>query len=595
MYPSNRMNPSAPPNMQGLLNSGIAPNFNMGNGTSHGSGVFYMNDRMAAGSSSVEHMSAQPAVGSFCPHPAVHVGSEAEHLQPLCGSGAGSLVESNYGRANHFTDVGRRVSKRKNLEDISGHSSYDGPAHSFNWEEGSSSRFTGPIRHDMGNVSSFSASGVTPVRVREWEELVVPRPGLMVGSSRAADYRNSALPVTPAMEGAQRSVRSRSNPSRYQEPNILHLRPSGNHARHFQARSHSSVEQPANMDPAETGANAIMHDTCQFPTSSSFQRRNLVLGGWNENMPRASSHFSSIATERDRPASLHSATSSSSTVTGVPNQGWYMSGADNRLSNDDLWTPMNRNMSGTTYTAQISAGPVLNSRTSVPWRRPQSLHMQSAGANSGLAQESVASLRPGQNNHFSRPSGPLAPPLDMLLNPAAGLQGPHYLRSSVEHRDQNARPLIRSIFDVSFERLQTLQNGDGGHNRIMAEDVLLFERSAYYGSVDLYDRHRDMRLDVDNMTYEELLALGERIGNVSTGLTDESFAKCLKIRTYSSSTESSAADETSQKCSICQEEYEDKDDLGTLQCGHDHHTECIKQWLLQKNECPICKAPALKK
>jgi len=124
---------------------------------------------------------------------------------------------------------------------------------------------------------------------------------------------------------------------------------------------------------------------------------------------------------------------------------------------------------------------------------------------------------------------------------------------------------------------------------------LVFERSAYYGSVDLYDRHRDMRLDVDNMTYEELLALEERIGNVSTGLTDESFAKCLKIRTYSSSTESSAADETSQKCSICQEEYEDKDELGTLQCGHDHHTKCIKQWLLQKNECPICKAPALKK
>ncbi|XP_020249954.1 probable E3 ubiquitin-protein ligase RHG1A [Asparagus officinalis] len=29
----------------------------------------------------------------------------------------------------------------------------------------------------------------------------------------------------------------------------------------------------------------------------------------------------------------------------------------------------------------------------------------------------------------------------------------------------------------------------------------------------LYDRHRDMRLDVDNMSYEELLALTERIGN----------------------------------------------------------------------------------
>lgn len=95
--------------------------------------------------------------------------------------------------------------------------------------------------------------------------------------------------------------------------------------------------------------------------------------------------------------------------------------------------------------------------------------MQVAGANSGLAQESVSSLRPGQSNHFSRLSGSLAPPLDMVPNPAAGLQGPHYLRSLVEHRDQNTRPIIRSILDVSFERLQTLQNDDGGHNRITPE------------------------------------------------------------------------------------------------------------------------------
>jgi len=138
-----------------------------------------------------------------------------------------------------------------------------------------------------------------------------------------------------------------------------------------------------------------------------------------------------------------------------------MSGADNRLSNDDLWTPINRNMSGTAYTSQIYVGPVFNSRTIVPWCHPQNLNMQVAGPNSGPAQESVSSLRSGQNNHFSLPSGPFSPQLDMVHNPAIGLQGPHYLRSSLmEHQDQNARPLIRSILDVSFERLQTLQNKD---------------------------------------------------------------------------------------------------------------------------------------
>lgn len=42
-----------------------------------------------------------------------------------------------------------------------------------------------------------------------------------------------------------------------------------------------------------------------------------------------------------------------------------------------------------------------------------------------------------------------------------------------------------------------------------------------------------------------------------------------------------------------QEEYVEDDDLGILDCGHDFHTVCIKQWLMQKNLCPICKSTAL--
>lgn len=67
--------------------------------------------------------------------------------------------------------------------------------------------------------------------------------------------------------------------------------------------------------------------------------------------------------------------------------------------------------------------------------------------------------------------------------------------------------------------------------------------------------------------------------------------------------------ETAQHCSnICllpslvstnnpdddlQEEYVEGEDIGTLECGHDFHTACIKQWLMQKNLCPICKTTGL--
>lgn len=44
---------------------------------------------------------------------------------------------------------------------------------------------------------------------------------------------------------------------------------------------------------------------------------------------------------------------------------------------------------------------------------------------------------------------------------------------------------------------------------------------------------------------------------------------------------------------LLQEEYVDGDDVGKLDCGHDFHFTCVKQWLVLKNSCPICKMMAL--
>jgi len=44
---------------------------------------------------------------------------------------------------------------------------------------------------------------------------------------------------------------------------------------------------------------------------------------------------------------------------------------------------------------------------------------------------------------------------------------------------------------------------------------------------------------------------------------------------------------------VRQEEYVEEDDVGRLDCGHDFHPACIKQWLMMKNLCPICKTTGL--
>ncbi|KAH0700043.1 hypothetical protein KY284_014258 [Solanum tuberosum] len=51
--------------------------------------------------------------------------------------------------------------------------------------------------------------------------------------------------------------------------------------------------------------------------------------------------------------------------------------------------------------------------------------------------------------------------------------------------------------------------------------------------------------------------------------------------------------ETKEICAICQAEFEHEESIGTLGCGHEYHTGCIKQWLLRKKDCPMCRASVL--
>ncbi|XP_077210621.1 E3 ubiquitin-protein ligase MBR1-like isoform X2 [Tasmannia lanceolata] len=125
-------------------------------------------------------------------------------------------------------------------------------------------------------------------------------------------------------------------------------------------------------------------------------------------------------------------------------------------------------------------------------------------------------------------------------------------------------------------------------------EIMMIQTSLLLARTDAYDRYRELRLDVDNMSYEELLDLGERIGHVSTGLREEDiFFYLQKIKfSISDALPSQLSTGLEFKCSICQEEYEADDELGKLHCGHGYHIYCIKQWLLNKNACPICKAAA---
>ncbi|CAN0877001.1 Probable E3 ubiquitin-protein ligase RHG1A [Linum grandiflorum] len=110
------------------------------------------------------------------------------------------------------------------------------------------------------------------------------------------------------------------------------------------------------------------------------------------------------------------------------------------------------------------------------------------------------------------------------------------------------------------------------------------------------DRFNEWRLDIDSMSYEQLLELEDRIGYVSTGLKEDEIGHCIRKYKLSVLSKLPSHIQTSldKKCSICQEDFEGgEDEVGKLECGHGFHIQCIKQWLAHKNNCPVCKTAPL--
>ncbi|PRP77883.1 hypothetical protein PROFUN_08557 [Planoprotostelium fungivorum] len=86
-------------------------------------------------------------------------------------------------------------------------------------------------------------------------------------------------------------------------------------------------------------------------------------------------------------------------------------------------------------------------------------------------------------------------------------------------------------------------------------------------------------VDVDNMSYEELLALTERIGNVKSHAATDDVIDSLplvKIETEGIT------------CAVCLEDLSVGEMSSRLPCNHHYHKECIDKWLKTKKHCPVC-------
>mmetsp|Transcript_40606 Transcript_40606/g.75989 ORF Transcript_40606/g.75989 Transcript_40606/m.75989 type:complete len:249 (-) Transcript_40606:298-1044(-) len=91
--------------------------------------------------------------------------------------------------------------------------------------------------------------------------------------------------------------------------------------------------------------------------------------------------------------------------------------------------------------------------------------------------------------------------------------------------------------------------------------------------------------DPDNMTYEQLTALGECVGTEQRGVAERTFSSLPEIVFEGAE---NLGDAEEEQCVICRTEFETGETLTQLPCKHHYHGMCIQQWLTINKLCPMC-------
>lgn len=544
----------------------------------------------------VEHPNMHKSSGPLNEHipPPITSGS---FLLPSGGSNSIYLGDTD-GRPGCSLDTRRVSCKRKAVEGNGGQSS-DGGSSSYSQHTVGSAWNTLPTQDYAGNNFNQSAPA----------EQVNARLGLSVGDGSSETIPGST--VAGSSESFHRNFRLRINPSSQQIQQIS-LPPTtfsnGSVIRNSSVPSSAPILQryhPINnpLDLRSVQPVNVMHPQSEpllvhvpaLPRSAQSIR-------WSGGSSSTNNHSSNSVLGLDRDNQPNEEAGSRAMARNILDHPVFVPANVRNAARNPTRSSSSANLSipGNVASSSRTAPnpPAMNPSSVSAWvsrpnpqQYPRRLSeyvrrsLFSPGSEGGSSSNNYPSLRGPSTSSESRnlPSGTnpgSSPWLERSADSEFGI--PYSLRSLAAAGEGSSRLVseLRNVLGIMRR---------GGNLRF--EDVMILDHSMFAGIADMHDRHRDMRLDVDNMSYEELLALEERIGNVSTGLNEETIMKHLKQKKYS--VDGLGSQSEIEPCCVCQEEFKNEDDIGSLDCGHDYHIDCIKQWLTHKNICPICKTTGL--
>ncbi|CAI5720326.1 unnamed protein product [Hyaloperonospora brassicae] len=121
--------------------------------------------------------------------------------------------------------------------------------------------------------------------------------------------------------------------------------------------------------------------------------------------------------------------------------------------------------------------------------------------------------------------------------------------------------------------------------RESAGQVFNQQSHEHLGSVFSGMSNYERSIDPDNMTYEELLRLGEEVGDVK-----QERWRQMAVQVISSlPTHQWAQSHGENTCIVCQYSFVLNDRAMTLPCAHVFHEDCVDSWIRENNSCPLCK------
>ncbi|KAM0825558.1 hypothetical protein ACQ4PT_069475 [Festuca glaucescens] len=146
---------------------------------------------------------------------------------------------------------------------------------------------------------------------------------------------------------------------------------------------------------------------------------------------------------------------------------------------------------------------------------------------------------------------------------------------------QSDEALARQLQDEEDSR-------DAAATRELAGNVSLETSSPaveYIPANNAAQVEREDNVDPDNMSYEQLQAIGEAVGTQSRGLSDDLVCYLVPFRNKCNFFSSK---KNTEECVICKSTYKSRQKLIRLPCSHCYHADCITRWLKINKACPVC-------